>query len=218
MTFVIEGQVFMPNTDAGFFAGASYYIGDINPRRQFYNPELALGVMVKHNFTEHHSLRLNAFWGQLNGNDLDFDNEYQKTRAHSFKTTLADCHVGYEFNFSPYIIGSRQTTAHTTYIFAAVGYSLVLSSTTGMATDHVTIPFGVGFKYRFNEKMTFGVEWGMRKTFDDKIDGLLNPGPDGSYAETRNNDWYSFAGVYLTFRVFEKKFKCPGVIEPRTYK
>ena len=64
MTFAIEGQVFMPNLDAGFFAGTSYYLGDINIRRHFYNPGLSLGAMVKQNVTEHHSFRANVFFGQ----------------------------------------------------------------------------------------------------------------------------------------------------------
>ena len=214
---VVEGQVFMPNVDAGVFAGACYYMGDVNPRRQFYSPDLSLGAMVKYNFTENHTLRFNAFWGQLKGNDLDFKNEYQQMRAHSFETTLLDCHVGIEFNFIPYIV-NRRATAHAPYIFAGVGYSLILSSTSGMAVNHATIPFGVGYKYRFSNNISVGGEWGFRKTFNDMIDGLITPGAEDSYVATHNNDWYSFAGVYITFRIFEKGTKCPGVIEPRTYK
>ena len=210
--FSAEGQVFRPNTEGGVFAGVSYYQGDINPRKLFYNPGLSLGALVKHNFTEHHCLRFNIFYGNLKGNDLDFKNDYQQARALDFETSLLDCHIGYEFNFLPYVI-NRWKTAHTPYIFAALGYSFILSSSTGMAMGHATIPFGIGYKYRFNEKVAIGCEWGMRKTFNDKIDGVLNPGPDGSYRETHNNDWYSFAGVYVTFRIFEKGFACPGIKE-----
>jgi len=210
--FTIEGQTFSPYTEAGVFGGVCYYLGDINPRKQFYNPGLSLGGLIKHNFTEHHSLRLNAFFGQLKGDDLDFKNEYQQMRAQNFETSLVDFHVGYEFSFMPYVI-NRYVKAHTPYIFAALGYSLILSSTTGTATGHATVPFGVGYKYRFSETVSIGCEWGMRKTFTDTLDGVLNPGPDGSYAKTHNNDWYSFAGVYATFRVFEKRFACPGVLQ-----
>ena len=138
-------------------------------------------------------------------------------RAYIFETVLLDCHAGFEFNFIPYIV-KRRTKAHSTYIFAAVGYSFVLSTTTDIASNHVTVPFGVGFKYRFTEWFTLGCEWGMRKTFNDTIDGLLNHGTEGSYSATHNNDWYSFAGVYLTFRVYKKAANCPGVFEERTYK
>ena len=214
--FPVEGQVFRPNTEGGVFAGVSYYQGDINPRKLFYNPGISFGALVKHNFTEHHCLRFNMFYGQLKGNDLDFMNEYQQMRAQNFETSLLDCHIGYEFNFMPYVI-NRWKTAHTPYIFAAIGYSFIISSTTGMATNHASIPFGVGYKYRFNDIIAVGCEWGMRKTFDDKLDGVLNPGPDGSYSKSHNNDWYSFAGIFVTFRIFEKGFACPGIQEQKLY-
>ena len=215
-TIPMNGQGFMPNADFGGFAGVSYYFGDINPRKQFYEPGLSLGALLKHNLTEHHSLRVNVFWGQLKGNDIDFKNEYQQMRSFSFETTLLDCHIGYEFNFTPYIV-NRRVISHTTYIFGAIGYSIILSSSTDMASNHLTLPFGVGYKYRFNERVTLGCEWGLRKAFSDTIDGLLNPGPDGSGKLTHNNDWYSFVGLYLTFRVFVKGSVCLGLKEPKTY-
>ena len=214
----LEGQIFRPNVEVGGFAGVSYYLGDINPRRQFYHPGLSPGAMIKYNPADHHCLRLNVFYGQLKGNDLDFNNEYQQMRAYSFETSLLDCHVGYEFNFMPHIFNRRKIMHATPYIFTAAGYSLILSSTTGMAKSHVTIPFGVGYKYRINHVMAIGCEWGMRKTFTDNLDGILNPGPDGSYSMSHNNDWYSFAGIYLSFVVYEKGYKCPGIKEQKKYK
>jgi len=211
-TLSVEGQMFSPYTEVGVFGGVCYYLGDVNPRKQFYSPGMSMGGLIKHNFTEHHALRVNAFFGQLKANDLDFKNEYQQKRARDFETSLVDFHVGYEFSFMPYII-NRYVKGRTPYIFAALGYSLILSSTTGTAESHATIPFGVGYKYRFNEVVSIGCEWGMRKTFTDTLDGVMNPGPDGSYSKTHNNDWYSFAGVFATFRIFEKKFACPGVLQ-----
>ncbi len=214
--FCVEGQRFQPNTDAGLFAGTSCYLGDINPRKQFYKPGLSFGALLKHNFTEHHCLRVNIFYGELRGDDLDFKNDYQQMRAEKFKTTLVSAEIGYEFNFLPYII-NRWKTAHTPYIFGAVGYSFIVSSTAD-AANHLTIPFGIGYKYRINEIIGVGCEWGMRKTFTDRLDGVLNPGPDGSYSTSHNNDWYSFAGVFVTFRIFEKQIPCPAFGEQAVYK
>jgi hypothetical protein len=211
-----EGQLFRPNTEVGVFVGVSYYQGDINPRRQMYAPGMSFGALLKHNFTEHHCLRVNLFYGQLQGSDLDFTDEYRQMRAQRFETQLLDCHLGWEFNFLPYIT-NRRKPSHTPYIFAALGYSLILSSNTGMAKNHATIPFGVGYKYRISNAVAIGCEWGLRKTFTDKLDGVLNPGPGGSYSNAHNNDWYSFAGVYITFKVFEKGFACPGIKEQTIY-
>lgn len=215
--FHATGQAFHPSTDGGVFGGVSYYLGDINPRTQLYKPVMALGILAKHNFTEHHCLRVNLFHGKFGGNDLDFNNEYQQVRGHSFETELLDCQVGYEFNFLPYII-NRWKSSHTPYMFAGIGYSFIVASTVNDISNHMTIPFGVGYKCRINEKIGIGCEWGLRKTFTDKLDGLLNPGPDGSYAESHNNDWYSFAGIFITFRIFEKQIPCPAYKKTSVYK
>ena len=212
-----KAQVFQPNMDGGVFAGTSYYLGDINPRMQFYNPSLSLGALIKHNFTEHHCLRINLFYGKLKGDDRDFKNDYQQMRGASFSTSILDFQVGYEFNFLSYIV-NRWKKGHTPYIFAGIGYSFVLSTTTAPvisadnpgAKGHVTIPFGIGYKYRITKKIGIGCEWGLRKTFTDDLDGVLNPGPDGSYSSVHNNDWYSFAGFFVTFSIFEKPLPCPA--------
>ena len=216
--FTIEGQTFRTHTEVGAFAGVSYYLGDINPRQQFYSPELSLGAMIKHNPAEHHCLRFNVFYGKLTGDDQDFKNEYQQTRDHRFESSLLDVHLGYEFYFMPHIIHRRKIAHATPYIFAGIGYTLLLSSTAETAASHTSIPFGVGYKYRVNEVVAIGCEWGMRKTFTDSLDGLLNPGTDGSYSKAHNNDWYSFAGVYATFVVYAKGFKCPGIKEQTKYR
>ena len=217
-TLIIEGQIFRPYTEAGAFAGVSYYQGEINPRKPFYHPGMSIGALMKHNFADHHCVRFHAFYGELKGDDLDFANEFQQMRAHSFQTSLLDCHIGYEFNFLPHIINRRKTAHAIPYIFAGAGFSFILSSDTGMAANHVTVPFGVGCKYRVNNMVSIGCEWGMRKTFTDMIDGLLNPGPDDPHVTLHNNDWYSFAGIFVTFKVFEKVFVCPGIKEQKKYK
>jgi hypothetical protein len=215
----LEGQVFMPNTEFGGFAGVSYYLGDINARWHFYAPDLAFGFLAKHNFTEHHSLRGNVNFANIKGNDKDFSNDYQKTRAASFATSLLDFNLGYEFNFSPQII-DRRPRKYTLFTFAGVGYSLIVSSTSQAASNHLTIPFGLGYKYRINKRLIVGIEWSMRKTFVDDLDGLFKPGTDiyNPSKKLHNNDWYSYAGVFFTVRAFEKRHICRGVPEERKFK
>ena len=87
--------------------------------------------------------------------------------------------------------------------------------------------FGMGFKYSINGRLGLGFEWGMRKTFTDYIDDIsttyyiefddLSPGeigraqflsdpssikhkPEMQRGNSQNNDWYSFAGITLTYR------------------
>ncbi len=212
----VTGQTFHPQTDLGVFGGISYYLGDINPRRQFYDPSLSVGALLKHNFSEHHVLRANIFYGTIKGDDLDFKNDFQQMRGSNFSTSILSFQLGYEFNFLPYI-SNRWKTAHTPYIFAGIGGSLITSSSVD-ADNHFVIPFGIGYKYRITPQIGIGCEWSMNKSFSDTLDGVTNPGPDGSYSKSHNNDWYSFVGVYVTFRIFEKGFECPAYRKQVIYK
>jgi hypothetical protein len=215
----VKGEDYTVNTEAGLYGGVSYYLGDINPRRQFYSPGASFGILAKHNFSPHHCLRADVYYGQLKGNDLDFKDDYRQFRALNFETSLIEAHVGYEFNFLPYIITREHKTAHTPFLFFGVGYSTIVSSTVSdIEHGHFTIPFGIGYKYRFNPFISAGCEWGLRKTFADRIDGIGNPGVNDGYNLWHNNDWYSFIGIFVTFRIFEESFSCPAYKQPAVYK
>jgi hypothetical protein len=92
----------------------------------------------------------------------------------------------------------------------------------------VAAVFGFGIKYSISNRIGLGLEWGMRKTFTDYLDDisgqyyvdfsafddvtqigpseiLSDPSPvkhePGMYrGNPTNNDWYSFAGITLTYR------------------
>ena len=106
-----------------------------------------------------------------------------------------------------------------------------------------SIPIGAGIKYDINKKVNFAVEWGIRKTFTDYIDDVsttyANPVAissekgqvasrlsdqsldlDTKYGNvgrqrgnSKNNDFYAFAGIMVTFKVSSKYAtrKCYGV-------
>lgn len=89
------------------------------------------------------------------------------------------------------------------------------------------MPFGLGVKYSVNKLIGVGAEWGMRKTNTDYIDDVSGTyyldlaGKDPSTAtlnelasdpllshnagmqrgNSRNTDWYSFAGVSVTVKI-----------------
>ena len=77
----------------------------------------------------------------------------------------------------------------------------------------VSIPFGVGIKFNFSGNLGLGIEWGMRKTYTDKIDGLREKYDDGyQLSNTQNNDWYSIIGLTLNYKILTHKDRCnmPG--------
>src|SRR5512140_1586907 len=99
ISFTAAGQ---RNADSGIFAGASSYLGDINPNRLMYSPRLAAGILYRYNLHPRYSLRANLFYGGLRGDDLDFNNSFQQARAASFSTSVGEFALQFEFNFLPY--------------------------------------------------------------------------------------------------------------------
>jgi hypothetical protein len=193
--------------DIGIFAGTSWYQGDINPSLPFYSADFAAGLIYRYNFHARTSVRVSGIWHNLSANDLDFMNDIQQARAASFNSEFIDMAVSWEFNFLPYRTAFRKTK-HSPYVSAGIGYNLVLSSDAG-SNSHLTIPFGLGYKFNVTNRMSAGLECTFRKTFTDNIDGLENYSLNDDYLLLGNKDWYTFAGIFITYKIFKFREDCP---------
>lgn len=101
----------------------------------------------------------------------------------------------------------------------------------------VAIPFGAGIKTMLAKRIGLVLEWGLRKTFTDYLDDVstvyANPADIAIYSGSlgvvmadrntssdpisnigrqrgnpRTKDWYSFAGVTLSFKLKEQQKRC----------
>jgi len=197
--FFIGHSVLAQNSsDAGIIAGVNYYMGDINPNKQLYSSSPTLGFMYRYNMGPRFALRTSLSLGDLKGDDLDFDNDYQQSREASFKTELVDFSLQFEFNFQPFIVPlSSRAKRFSPYITSGLSY--VSSSST---TSSIAIPMGVGCKYIIGKRWTAAVEWSFKKTFTDDLDGLSDPNKLNIANKLHNDDWISFLGVTLTLQLF----------------
>ncbi len=193
------------NADYGVFAGVSSYLGDINPNRLMYKPLPAGGVFYRYNFHPRHSLRGNVFIGGLQADDLDFNNDFQQNRASSFSGLTGEIALQFEFNFFPYTTEGKFWD-YSPYFAAGAGVAMINSVTFAIQP---VIPFSVGFKINIYKNMGLEVEYGFRKTFYDNFDGLQDLVAPSDFAWLHNNDWYSFAGFSLTWKIYSKLVGCP---------
>ena len=124
-----------------------------------------------------------------------------------------------EENFLPFVPNSGKWDC-TPYVAGGLGYSLIVSS--GVRTNltssyiknpvaHMTLPFGIGVKINLSRRVSAGGEWSFRKTFTDRIDFVQNPAGESSIIH--NNDWYSFAGIFITYKFFKFAQDCPAYSE-----
>jgi hypothetical protein len=197
------------NANFGLIGGVSYYMGDINPSRHFYNPSYALGAIYRVNINPRWAVRGNAYYTTLSGSDLDFPELLHPDRPYepvTFSTTLLDANVQGEFNFLPFTPNLGKFN-YTPYVSAGLGFSMILASDQG-AVHHLTLPFGIGAKLNISKKISTGIEWSFRKAFTDLIDGQENP--TGVQSLIHNNDWYSYLGVFITYKFFNYVTDCPA--------
>jgi hypothetical protein len=194
------------NADYGVFAGVSSYLGDINHNRLFYSPLPAAGIVYRYNFNPRQALRINFFYGGLRAKDSDFKNSFQQARNSSFSGTVGECAVQSEFNFLPFTTQGKRGI-FTPYFAAGVGIAIVNTKTFAYIP---VIPFSFGFKVNVYKNVGLEAEYGFRKTFYDNFDGLKDLVAPSDYSLIHNNDWYTFAGVTVTWKFYSKLAGCPA--------
>jgi len=201
------------SADYGIYGGVTSYLGDINTYRLFYRPLPAGGLFYRFNLNPRQSLRANILLGGLQANDLDFNNNFQQTRNQSFSGPVAEGAIQFEFNFLPYSTQGKRWN-YTPYIASGIGIAyLNTSSSTSLSNNkplQPVIPFSVGFKINIYKNLGIEAEYGFRKTFYDKFDGLKDNIDPNQKAWLHNNDWYSFAGISFTWKIYNKLVGCPA--------
>jgi hypothetical protein len=197
------------SSDYGVFAGVSSYFGDINPNRPLYSPLPAGGIFYRINLHPRESLRTNLFIGGLRANDLDFKNSFQQARAASFSGKIIEWALQFEFNFLPYTTDGKSWD-YTPYFAAGAGIAFI--NTTSFKYLPV-IPFSFGFKVNIYKNVGLEAEYGFRKTFYDNFDGLKDLVAPSDYSWMHNNDWYTFTGVAITWKLLNKLAGCPAYNE-----
>ena len=125
-----------------------------------------------------------------------------------------------EFNFLSYDhIFRKEETNFSPYLAFGLGAA---SFTIAKERDkeHVfvlSLPFGMGVKYKLNKLLRVGLDWTFHKTFTDKIDAVAcsqgmfdptDPSGNGVRAMTHNNDWFNAVTATLTFSMWPRKLQC----------
>jgi len=194
------------NSDYGVFGGVSSYIGDINPGKLLYSPLPAGGIFYRLNLNPREALRLDMFLGGLHANDHDFNNAFQQARGASFSGSVGELALQFEFNFFPYSTDGKRWN-FTPYFSAGGGVAAVNNA--GLTYIPI-IPFTFGFKINVYKNVGLEAEYGFRKTFYDNFDGLKDLVAPSDIGLIHNNDWYTFTGIAVTWKIFNKLAGCPA--------
>ncbi|HOK50291.1 MAG: DUF6089 family protein [Bacteroidales bacterium] len=193
--------------DLGLAVGGGYYMGDINPTVPFYAPGIDLGIVFRHNLNMRHVIKFEANYVRLRANDADFSDDYQQRRNASFATPAFDFALQFEFNFLPLKFAPRKISFSP---FVSSGLALDFATRSQVKSLMLSWPFAVGVRTTIGKYWSMGVQWNYRKLFNDRLDGVENEVPANMKSIWHNNDWISFANVFVTYKVFTTKQECPA--------
>lgn len=192
--------------DAGGGLGMTGYLGDANTSNLWGSPSWDLELLFRYIMNPRWALKSNIFIGNFKGDSSKMANVFPNDETYKFSTVFYEIGEMAEFNFFNYGIGEyyRKLKRFSPYITAGLG--LTAWSAEGKAGAAFSIPFGIGFKYKPSRRLNFGLEFLMKKTFTDRLDGPMLDDPVGIKSSfMKNTDWYST----LTFTVsYEFSKRC----------
>jgi opacity protein-like surface antigen len=194
LPFAVSAQ----HLEAGILLGASNYLGDLsNNSSSIYLKETkpAVGALVRYNINHLFAARLGLNYTLLAGRDANVrKDDFIRDRNLSFRTSILEFSLIGEFNilgyqpyalsrpFSPYLfagISAVKFNPKTRYEGDWVKLQPLGTEGQGMpgrddeyALTTIAIPFGIGVKYAFTDKINLGLELGARRTFTDYLDDV----------------------------------------------
>ncbi|HEY9124257.1 MAG TPA: DUF6089 family protein, partial [Bacteroidales bacterium] len=210
--FMLPVMVFsQQGADLGICIGGASYWGDINYITPFYSPGINLGITYRYNFNPRQALKIEANYMRLSANDASFDDIYQKSRNNSFALPLYDGAIQYEFNFMP-IKFIAQKYYLSPFVSSGIAGAFVMSQS-NLKTINFVFPFAFGVRTSIGKNWSLGVQWNFRKLFNDNLDNtenLVDKKNVNLHTFVNNNDWYNFANIFVTYKIFNSIEECPA--------
>lgn len=183
--------------EIGAWVGSSFYFGDLNTSYRLGDASFAGGIIGRYNFNERTTIKGSLNYGRIHAEDTDSQNTFENTRNLSFKSHVLDASLQFEFNFLPYVHGSKDEF-FTPYIFAGlsvfnfnpktdldgVTYTLQNFGTEGQIPGEEYLRLspayliGGGIKWDLSYRWSVNIEIGSRFTFTDYIDDVSGVYPN----------------------------------------
>lgn len=177
----------------------------------FGNPHLSMGASMRFLFNPRMALRTEMgvhFVSGDTGGVKDFYPDYvdrvgTARRFYRYSGTVFDLAALYELNFFSYAYrpGYQGHRRFTPYLQTGLGFAF---PTTGR-TVTPWVPIGVGVKYKLRPRLNVGLDWTMRFSLSDRLDGF--DAPHGLQSDFfRNQDHLGLLRITITYDFAPK---CP---------
>ena len=191
--------------ELGVMAGPSFYMGDANLNGFYKNVTMAGGLMGRYNINPRMALKFDLAYGSVKGDATNGANKFPETEGQEWKfnNSLFDAGCQYEICFWGFGTGGgyKGHKRLTPYIQLGLGF------TYGNDAFTMNIPVGFGVKYKIKPRWNVGIDWSMRFSMSDKLDGIEDPYRIKS-GFLKNKDSYSWTMIYVSYDLCPKYRKC----------
>ncbi|WP_026235513.1 type IX secretion system protein PorG [Echinicola pacifica] len=220
------------HNEYGLGLGVATYSGDIIRRLDPGQIGLQGTLFGRRKFDNVWSMRYGVALAGINAADsvrpLD---AMAAARDAYFKGTLIEGHLMMEYHFLDFL-APQSSVRYSPYGFFGIGYTFFLGEGRTFAGELApeddgdyslstpVIPFGLGVKYKLQDRLFLSLEFGFRPTlsdFLDKIEGNetyiprfpVDPNdPDAivygvNYGNKADKDWYYFLGLTLSYSFYQ---------------
>jgi opacity protein-like surface antigen len=190
-------STFAQQLEVGISAGGASYLGDLNQYDPLKISGLSAGAYLKLNFNSFLGLGFHYNYGKIKATDANSSNEQFRDRNLNFYTPLNEVSLLLAVNlFDLYSYGPKRR--FTPYIFAGIGavifepktkyndqeFLLRNYSTEGQSKIYkgytITIPYGVGGRYKIKDSWTIFSQIGYRSPLTDYLDDVSGVYPTAS--------------------------------------
>lgn len=190
-------------------AGISGYLGDANTSTLFKPPSWNVELLFRYIANPRWNFKTDFYVGGLSGNSADMTNVFPSEETFKFTTVFYELSELAEFNFFNYGIGERYLHLKRFTPYLAGGLGVTMWNVEGYTGAAFTLPFGVGFRYKPSKRLNFGLEFLMKKTFSDKLDGPDLKDPIGIKSSfMKNTDWYSTLTLTVSYEFSKRCATC----------
>jgi hypothetical protein len=205
-------QLSAQRSEIGFGIGTLNYTGDLARNYNFLNSKPAATVFYRSNLSKVVSFRVSLTGGKIGASDKRPVDAFATQRNASFNLFLMELSAVMEYHFLNWR-DNRHMIRFSPYLFGGLGlFGMTGNKSKPEEYSNIqgALPFGVGFKYIYNPKWYFSLEFGPRKTFFDYLDNVSvgrQTNKNYQYGNPSTNDAYYFLGVTVTHTFYD--IPCP---------
>jgi hypothetical protein len=191
--------------ELGAGIGLVNYVGD-------FNSNLVKGmqpwatILAKYRLNPRMAVAMDIGTGKIKG-ESDNVSTWYPTERYEFNHSLTEADLRFEYNFWAYGTGEEYRGARrlTPFITAGLGVTFFGGENSGATAN---LPIGAGIKYKLGQRLNLTVEWAMRITPSDKLDGRSDVYGIKSSGLFKNTDCYSVFLVALSYDLWAKCKTC----------